>query len=64
MTVTCAADAPVANDDTKTVTEDTLLTFPAGHVTASYTDVNGDTLDGDRRLQPLRRHGRLRRRVA
>ena len=45
VTVTCANDAPVATDDTKTTTEDTPLSFPASDLTANDNDVDGDSLN-------------------
>src|SRR5690606_39371816 len=46
VTVNVAAvnDAPVANDDTLSATEDTPITYTAAQVLGNDTDVDGDTL--------------------
>src|SRR5690606_35403274 len=46
VTVNVAAvnDAPVANDDTLSATEDTPITYTAAQLLGNDTDVDGDTL--------------------
>ena len=44
VTVTPANDAPVANDDSYTTSEDTTLVIPALGILANDTDADGDTL--------------------
>ena len=54
ITVTAVNDAPVADNDTYTTTEDTPLT---GNVLANDTDVDGDPLTATSSLAPS--HGTL-----
>src|SRR5690606_27670713 len=42
--VAAVNDAPVANDDTLSATEDTPITYTAAQLLGNDTDVDGDTL--------------------
>ena len=42
--ITCVNDAPVADDETITTTEDTAVNTPVATLLAGDTDVDGDTL--------------------
>jgi VCBS repeat-containing protein len=44
ITVNAVNDAPVANDDSYTISEDTTLVIPALGILANDTDADGDTL--------------------
>src|SRR5207253_1867201 len=57
LSVTCVDDAPVANPDSYTATEDTTLTIAAPGVLANDTDVEGDALTAHVATSPA--HGSL-----